>query len=313
MKILYAGSPEFAVPALEKLMCNHEIVGLLCQPDKPKGRGKKVLPPPTKIFAQDHNIPVYQPASLKDPALQEELMSLDADVFVVCAYGKIIPESLLYMYQHHALNIHASILPRWRGAAPIERAILAGDTQTGVCIMKMEKGLDTGPVLLEKRMHIESRNSHDLTNALSRLGADAMLEDITLLEEGSYDLEEQPLDGVTYAHKIEKSEFKIDFTKGNEEIIQHINAFYPRAECVIDHLPVKVLRAEVVSCESHLVPGTIISNGKAGLDVATGSGGIRILDMQMVGKKPCAWSVIRNGYSNLFTVGKVFARSNAGE
>ena len=287
MRIVFAGTPEFAVPALEALIASeHTVVGVFTQPDRPAGRGRKLSSSPVKKCAEAAGIHVFQPVSLKKPESQEPLKQLDPDLMVVAAYGLILPQAVLDIPRLGCWNIHASLLPRWRGAAPIHRAILAGDRETGVGIMQMEAGLDTGPVLLEKRMTIEDRaTTGELHDQLAALGASALVE--ALQNRETLIATPQDEGGVTYAHKIEKSEARLSFDADTQSLDRAIRAFnpFPGAVFELEGEMIKVWRAEPVEECTSKPPGTIVSGGPEGILVATTDGALRITEIQRPGSR----------------------------
>lgn len=304
MKVAFAGTPEFAQVALEQLhAAGFAIPLVLTQPDRPAGRGMKLQASPVKQFAVAHGIPVAQPRSLrldgKYPddarAAQAALQAAAPDVMVVAAYGLILPEWVLTLPRLGCLNIHASLLPRWRGAAPIQRAIEAGDAESGVCIMQMERGLDTGPVLLEKRLNIGERETGgELHDRLARLGAEAIVEALAQLDA----LTPRPQDDVqaTYARKLEKHEARIDWNEAAIDIERRVRAFnpWPVAFTTLDGQPLRIWRAEATAGAGQ--PGTVIAAANAGIDVATGDGALRILELQPAGKRVLTAAQFLNGH-----------------
>ena len=283
LRIVFMGTPDFSVPALDALVkAGHEIVAVYCQPPRPAGRGKKERPSPVQARAEALELEVRHPASLKSAPEQAEFAALKADVAVVVAYGLILPQAILDAPLNGCLNIHASLLPRWRGAAPIHRAIMAGDTETGVCIMQMEAGLDTGPVLLRKSTAIGAEETTgQLHNRLSALGADAIVEALGRLDDLTPEPQEQH--GITYAEKIDKSEAHIDWAWRAAEVDRHIRGLspFPGAWCDANGQRLKFLASRVVSgCGA---PGEILDDA---LTVACGQGAVEILRLQRAGKGP---------------------------
>ncbi len=283
LRIVFMGTPEFSVPVLDALLeAGHEIAAVYCQPPRPAGRGKKDRPSPVQARAEALALDLRHPVSLKDKAAQAEFAALNADVAVVVAYGLILPQAILDAPTRGCLNIHASLLPRWRGAAPIHRAIMAGDTETGVCIMQMEAGLDTGPVLLQKHTRIGAEETTgQLHNRLSDMGAAAIVEALDRLE----DLTPVPQDdvGVTYADKIDKSEAQLDWAWRAAEVDRHIRGLspFPGAWCDINGQRLKFLASRVTSgCGA---PGEVLDDA---LTVACGQGAVEILRLQRAGKGP---------------------------
>lgn len=275
------GTPDFSVPVLEAVAAAHEVVAVYCQPPRPAGRGKAERPTPVHTRAVDLGLPVHHPARLKSPEDQAEFAALKADVAVVVAYGLILPQAVLDAPRLGCLNIHASLLPRWRGAAPIHRAIMAGDPETGICIMQMEAGLDTGPVLLRETTPIGAEETTaDLHDRLSAMGAQAILTALDRLP----DLTPvpQPEEGVTYATKIDKAEARVDWSRPAVEVDRLIRGLspFPGAWCDIGGERVKLLRARLG--EGSGLPGQVLN----GLTIACGTGAVEIMQVQREGKKP---------------------------
>ncbi len=291
LRIAFAGTPQFALPALRALLgSRHRVVGVLTQPDRPAGRGRELRASPVKLLAMEHSIPVAQPTSLKTPEGRVELHGWAPDLMVVVAYGLILPQVVLDLPRLGCLNIHGSLLPRWRGAAPIHRAILAGDAETGVSIMQLEAGLDTGPVLLERRHPIGTNDtSGDLHDVLSELGAAALLEAIDGLSAGRLLPRPQPVEGVTYASKIEKSEAPIDWSHSSGRIDRQVRAFnpWPIAETTFAGESLRVLRAGIAaSAGGTAAPGTLLGLADDGLHVSCGEGVLAVREVQRAGKRP---------------------------
>ena len=290
LRIIFMGTPDFSVPVLKALhAAGHRIVAVYSQPPRPAGRrGLELTPSPVHRTAQALGIPVRTPASFRDPAEVEAFRALDADVAVVVAYGLLLPESILTGTRLGCYNGHASLLPRWRGAAPIQRAIMAGDRETGMMVMKMDKGLDTGPVALAERVEIgESMTAGELHDRLAEVGARLMAEAMEKLEKGNLPLTPQPGDGVLYAAKIGKEESRIDFSKPARDVHNHIRGLapFPGAwfEAEIHGRPerIKVLKSE--PAEGSGAPGTVLDDRLA---IACGTGAIRPLRLQRAGGKP---------------------------
>ena len=281
MKVVFMGTPEFSVAALDAIVgAGHEVVCVYCQPPRPAGRGKKERPSPVQARAEALGLPVRHPVSLKGAEAQEAFAALGADVGVVVAYGLILPVVVLEAPRFGCLNIHASLLPRWRGAAPIQRAIIAGDAETGVGIMQMEAGLDTGPVLLEKRLAIGAEETAgELHDRLSVLGAEAIVEALGAL--GDLEPVAQPEAGVTYAAKIDKAEARVDWTRSAEEVSRLIRGLapFPGAWCLVGEERVKLLGARVA--EGSGAPGEVLR----GFTVACGSGAVEVTKAQRAGKQ----------------------------
>jgi methionyl-tRNA formyltransferase len=286
------GTPDFAVPTLRALhAASHEVVAVYTQPPRPAGRGKKLQPSAVQRAAEELGIDVRTPKSLKSPEEQAAFAALDADVAVVAAYGLILPQPILDAPQHGCLNVHASILPRWRGAAPIHRAIMAGDPVTGVTIMQMEAGLDTGPMLATVRTPIEGKTTGELTGELAELGAQLMVG--TLHELSNHRAIPQDDAEATYAPKIDKAEARIDWSRPADEVVRHIHALspFPGAWCELAGERVKLLRAETV--EGAGQHGEVIDDRLA---IACGSGAIRPLRLQRAGKPAMDLADFLRGY-----------------
>ena len=269
MRIAFMGTPEFAVPTLEALIgAGHEVAAVYSQPPRPAGRGKALRPSPVQQRAEAAGIQVRTPLTLRDPKEQEAFRALGLDAAVVAAYGLILPVPVLEAPRHGCLNVHASLLPRWRGAAPVQRAILAGDETTGVCIMQMEKGLDTGPVLAWRETPVDGRNAGDLTEELARIGAAAMVE--VLGDLPAHLPEPQSEDGVTYALKIEKHEARLEFGRRAVEVERQVRAFAPSPGAFFDHAGerIKIHSARVEAATGE--PGTVL-DGRLAIGCAEGS------------------------------------------
>ena len=276
------GTPDFSVPALNALVdAGHEIACVYTQPPRPAGRGKKERPTPVHQRADALGLMVRHPRSLRNEEAQSDFAALDADLAVVVAYGLILPQPVLDAPAHGCLNIHASLLPRWRGAAPIHRAIMAGDGETGICIMQMEAGLDTGPVLLRRSTPIgETDTTGDLHDRLAAMGGEMIVETLQMLDRLAPD--PQPETGVTYAEKIDKAEARIDWTEQAENVARHINGLspFPGAWTDLDGERLKLLRAQPT--DGNAAPGTHLG----GFRVACSTGAVQILEAQRQGKRP---------------------------
>ncbi len=283
MKIIFAGTPHFAAAALETLLAQQfDVAAVLTQPDRPAGRGMQLTPSPVKQLALQHGLPVLQPRSLKDADIQLELAAYAADVMVVAAYGLILPQAVLQLPRHGCLNIHASLLPRWRGAAPIQRAILAGDSETGITVMQMDAGLDTGDMLLKKSCPITAHdNAQTLHDKLAELGATAIVEALRLLEQNRLVRTPQDAALTTYAAKLSKAEAQIDWTGDATHIANAVRAYnpFPVATATLNATPIKIWQA---SARADLVgkPGTVLSVDKDGIVVACGQGALRLEILQ---------------------------------
>jgi len=294
LRLLFAGTPDFAVPCLAALLdAGHEVIGVYTQPDRPAGRGRKLQMSPVKALALDRGIPVYQPESLKrDPEAVEQLRALGADLMVVVAYGLLLPTSVLEAPRLGCVNVHASLLPRWRGAAPIQRAILAGDAETGVCIMRMEAGLDTGPVYHRVATPIDPRETGgSLHDRLAELGARALVEALPGIAEGSRAPDAQDDALATYAHKLSKDEATIDWSAPADAIERQVRAFdpWPVAQTTLEGATLRIWSAEAESEDmagDSAAPGTVVGADRTGIRVATGAGRLCVTRLQPAGKKP---------------------------
>ncbi|MEM7721691.1 MAG: methionyl-tRNA formyltransferase [Pseudomonadota bacterium] len=282
MRIVFMGTPNFSVPVLDALVeAGHEVVAVYSQPPRRAGRGKKERPSPVQARAEALGLDVRHPVSLRDADAQAEFAALGADIAVVVAYGLILPQAVLDGPKRGCLNIHASLLPRWRGAAPIHRAVMAGDAETGVCIMQMEAGLDTGPVLLRRAVEIGAEETTgELHDRLSLLGAEAVVEALAQLDE--LVPEAQPQDGITYAEKIDKSEARIDWTTDAGQIDRQIRGLspFPGAWTEVAGKRLKLIRSRVV--DGFGAPGTVLD----GFTIAAGDGAVEIVQVQPEGKGP---------------------------
>ena len=284
MRLIFAGTPEFAAHALRAIIAaGHDVVLVLTQPDRPAGRGMTLHASPVKELAQASGIEVFQPTTLRDAAAQERVQAVAADAMIVAAYGLILPQVVLDMPRFGCINIHASLLPRWRGAAPIQRSILAGDAETGVCIMQMEAGLDTGPVLHSGNLPIESDDTAaTLHDKLADLGARLVVEALKRLPLTPCP---QPESGVTYAAKIEKAEAALDWRLPAAQLSRQIRAFnpFPGALACLEASNIKIWQAHVESASGE--PGTLLAADKHGVVVACGEGSLRLTELQKAGGK----------------------------
>ena len=282
MRVVFMGTPDFSVPVLDALVdAGHEVVAVYSQPPRPAGRGKKDRPSPVHARAEVLGLPVHTPVSLRTDAAQAVFAAHDADVAVVVAYGLLLPQAVLDAPQHGCLNIHASLLPRWRGAAPIHRAIMAGDAETGICIMQMEAGLDTGPVLLREATRIApGETTGRLHDRLSEMGARLIVDALAQLP--GLTPQPQPDEGVTYAAKIDKAEARVDWARPAAEVANHICGLspFPGAWCDVDGERIKLLAAIVA--EGQGAPGAVLD----GFTVACAEGAVQITLAQRPGKKP---------------------------
>jgi methionyl-tRNA formyltransferase len=290
LRIVFAGTPAFAVPSLRAAASRNEVVAVYTQPDRPAGRGRALTPSPVKLEALKRGIPVLQPETLKSQVSRDALRALQPDLLIVVAYGLILPPGILDIPRHGCWNVHASQLPRWRGAAPIQRAIEAGDTQTGICLMQMEKGLDTGPVLLPSPLPIgESETAGQLHDRLAELGAQVLADGLGLLRAGMRPVPQpQPEAGVTYAHKLEKGEARLDWTLSAQRLANKVRAFnpWPIAEAQIAGERARIHGAVALPLAHGQAPGSVLFAGRDGIDIACGEGALRIRVLQREGGKP---------------------------
>ncbi len=290
MRVIFMGTPEFSVPALRAIAARHDVVAVYSQPPRAAGRGQKPRPSAVHRAAEELGIEVRTPLRLRDPADQDAFATLEADVAVVVAYGLILPQAILDAPRLGCLNIHASLLPRWRGAAPIHRAVMAGDAETGVAIMQMEAGLDTGPVLAEARTPIGvEETTADLHDRLSVMGAELVVD---VLDRLPLPAVPQAEEGVTYAAKIDKAEARVDWTRAAAEVDRLIRGLspFPGAWCEIAGERVKLLRSRVVAGQG--APGQVLE----GFTVACGSGAVEVLEAQRSGKKPMRAEELLRGW-----------------
>jgi len=289
LRIVFAGTPAFAVPSLRAAASRNEVVAVYTQPDRPAGRGRALTPSPVKLEAIKRGIPVLQPESLKSQLARDALAALQPDLMIVVAYGLILPQKILDIPRHGCWNVHASLLPRWRGAAPIQRAIEAGDSETGICLMQMEKGLDTGPVLLPSPLPIgESETAGQLHDRLAELGAQVLADGLGLLRAGMRPVPQpQPETGVTYAHKLEKGEAKLDWSQPAQQLANKIRAFnpWPMAEAELAGERIRIHAALAMPLAHGQPPGRVLFAGRDGIDVACGQGALRIRVLQREGGK----------------------------
>ncbi|WP_461058636.1 methionyl-tRNA formyltransferase [Silanimonas algicola] len=297
MRIVFAGTPEFSVPCLDAAAARGEVVAVYTQPDRPAGRGRALAESPVKQRAKQLGIDVVQPVTLRDAEAQAQLRELQPDLMVVVAYGLILPQAVLDIPTHGCWNVHASLLPRWRGAAPIQRAIEAGDAETGVDLMRMEKGLDTGPLMLRLTTPITGADTGGtLHDRLSALGAEVLGDGLKLLRAGMVPVATpQPAEGATYAHKLDKAEAKLEWAQSAAVLARKVRAFHPWpiAECelagerlrVHAAVPLSAAAAQALDVARH-PPGTVVAGTKEGLTVACGEGALRLTVVQREGGKP---------------------------
>ena len=290
LRVVFAGTPDFSVPCLEACRASGaEVVAVYTQPDRPAGRGRKLTPSPVKQAAETAGIPVEQPESLKSAEAQAALAAYAPDLMVVVAYGLILPRKVLAIPRLGCWNVHASLLPRWRGAAPIQRAILAGDAESGVDLMQMEAGLDTGPVLLERRTPISRDDTGgSLHDRLAALGADVLAEGLARVMAGDVLASRaQPQEGVTYAHKLDKAEARLDFARPAIELERQVRAFdpWPVAEGDVAGETLRIWAARAVDGQPGAFPGSVLNMTRDGIDIACGEGALRVTALQRAGGK----------------------------
>ncbi len=310
LNIVFAGTPDFAATHLKALIeSHHNVIAVYSQPDRPAGRGKKLQKSAVKQVAEQHELPVYQPLNFKEQADRDELASLNADIMVVVAYGLILPVPVLETPKYGCVNVHASLLPRWRGAAPIQRAVEAGDSESGVTIMQMEKGLDTGPMLEVVTCDITAdETGGSLHDKLMTIGSPALVKALDDIALGQAAPEVQNHDLANYAHKIEKPDLDVQWSESAEIIERKIRAFNPFPVCFsqLNGERIKLFDAECVSVADGKQPGEIVEVSKAGICVATADGGLLLKRLQIPGKKPMPIADLLNGYSDKFQVGQCF-------
>ncbi len=314
LKIIFAGTPDFAAKHLAALIhSEHQVVAVYCPPDKPAGRGKKLTACATKTLALSHDIIVEQPLNFKELDAQQQLKSYNADVMVVVAYGLLLPEVILSAPRLGCINVHGSLLPKWRGAAPIQRALEAGDSETGVTLMQMDKGLDTGEMILTARCAITSTDtSASLYDKLAELGPSALLDTLALMVEGDYPRITQDNDASTYAAKLDKAEAELDWQLSADILDRKIRAYIPWPVAQFTFIDekatthrIRVWQASLVILDSVHSAGTIAAVDKQGIVVSTGQGNIRLETLQLPGKKALAVSDILNGRADWFKVGQL--------
>nr|WP_268991739.1 methionyl-tRNA formyltransferase [Limnobaculum eriocheiris] len=308
MRIIFAGTPDFAARHLDALLSSHhQIVGVFTQPDRPAGRGNKLTPGPVKQLAEQHDIPVFQPKSLRPEENQRLVAQLNADVMVVVAYGLILPLAVLNMPRLGCINVHGSLLPRWRGAAPIQRSLWAGDSETGITIMQMDEGLDTGDMLYKLTCPILPEDtSATLYDKLASLGPEGLLNTLAALSEGTIKAEKQDDALANYADKLSKEEAKLDWSLSAAQLERCIRAFnpWPVSYFIIDDQPIKVWAADVIEGNSQAEPGTILEAGKSGIQIATAQGILNITQLQPAGKKAMSAQDLLNSRREWFISGQ---------
>ncbi len=303
MRIVFAGTPDFAVPCLRAAAGKAEIVAVYTQPDRPAGRGRGLMPSPVKKEALLRGIPVLQPENFRTRESKDALRALKPDLMIVVAYGLILPQSVLDIPELGCWNVHASLLPRWRGAAPIQRAIEAGDTQTGICLMQMEKGLDTGPVLLSQAIAIgPDETGGQLHDRLAALGAQVLSDGLGLVRAGINLLPQpQPEDGVTYAHKLEKHEARLDWSQPARALADRVRAFnpWPMAEAQLAGERVRLHAALALDEPHDTAPGTVLRATRDGIDIACGTGALRVHTLQREGGRAISAADFLNARQDL--------------
>jgi len=288
LRLVFAGTPEFALPPLAAaLAAGGELRAVYTQPDRPAGRGRQLQPSPVKQAALEAGVEVRQPLNFKSAEARARLADLQPDLMIVVAYGLILPQSVLDIPRHGCWNLHASLLPRWRGAAPIQRAIEAGDTETGICLMQMERGLDTGPVMLERRTPIADEDTAGhLHDRLAQLAGEVLTEGLARLRAGQLPAARpQPESGVTYAHKLDKAEARLDFSRPAIELERRTRAFqpWPVAECTLAGERLRVHAARALNASTTAAPGTVLAASAEGIDIACGEGCLQLLRVQREG------------------------------
>ncbi|MBK6263268.1 methionyl-tRNA formyltransferase [Citrobacter youngae] len=308
LRIIFAGTPDFAARHLDALLSSgHNVVGVFTQPDRPAGRGKKLMPSPVKVLAEENQgIPVFQPVSLRPQENQQLVSDLHADVMVVVAYGLILPKAVLDMPRLGCINVHGSLLPRWRGAAPIQRSLWAGDTETGVTIMQMDVGLDTGDMLHKLSCPITAEDtSGSLYDKLADLGPQGLIETLKQLAAGTIKPVVQDESLVTHAEKLSKEEARIDWSLSATQLERCIRAFnpWPMSWLEIEGQPVKVWKASVIAVNTQSAPGTILEATKQGIQVATGDGILNLIALQPAGKKAMSAQDLLNSRREWFVPG----------
>ncbi len=311
LRIIFAGTPDFAARHLDALLSSgHQVVGVFTQPDRPAGRGKKLMPSPVKVLAEEHGLPVFQPASLRPQENQQLVADLNADVMVVVAYGLILPKAVLDMPRLGCINVHGSLLPRWRGAAPIQRSLWAGDADTGVTIMQMDVGLDTGDMLYKLSCPITDEDtSATLYDKLAELGPKGLIDTLQQLADNRVQPEVQDEALVTYAEKLTKEEARLDWSLPAAQLERCIRAFnpWPMSWLEIDGQPVKVWQASVIAGPVNAAPGTIVEANKQGIQVATVEGILNLESLQPAGKKAMSAQDLLNSRREWFTPGNSLA------
>jgi methionyl-tRNA formyltransferase len=308
LRIIFAGTPEFAAVALQALLSSsHQVIAVYTQPDRKAGRGLHLTESPVKVLAKQYNIPIYQPKSLKDESEQDTLKNLNADVMVVAAYGMLLPAAVLNLPRLGCVNIHPSLLPRWRGAAPIQRTIFAGDQKTGVTIMQMDEGLDTGPILLMREYTLtHDETTKTLHDKLAEIGAEALLATLDLLAQNKIQAIPQDNSLSTYANKISKEEALIDWEQPAQELEWEVRAFnpWPVAFTTWQDQHLRIWQAKAITMQQQAEPRTILHVSRDGIDIATGKGALRLLQVQLPGGKVLSVSDFYNAHREKLIVGE---------
>jgi methionyl-tRNA formyltransferase len=298
LAVVFAGTPDFALPSLDAIAASrHRLVAAFTQPDRRSGRGQRLASSPVKERALELGIPVIQPASLCEPAAQDALAAFAPEVMVVVAYGLLLPAPILELPRLGCLNVHASLLPRWRGAAPVARAILAGDSTTGVCIMRMEAGLDTGPVMLRREVAIGARETAgELESRLAGEGGSMIVDALEVLAAGRASFIPQDAAQATYASKLDKKEARLDWREPARVLERRIRALNPRpvAETTLDGAQLRIFESELVAAPAGAVPGTILGADAKGIVVVTGDGALALLRIQLPGRRPVTAAELAN-------------------
>lgn len=312
LRIVFAGTPDFAAQHLDALIqSHHDVIAVYSQPDRPAGRGKKLKASEVKQLALTHDIPVYQPENFKSDEAKQQLADLDADIMIVVAYGLLLPKAVLETPKLGCINVHGSILPRWRGAAPIQRAIWAGDAETGVTIMQMDEGLDTGDMISIATCPIEAHDtSASLYSKLAELGPTALIDTLATIADGTANAEKQNDKLANYAKKLSKDEANIDWQMPAQQIERNIRAFNPWPICFtqMQGNTVKIYAAELVNLDGNV--GEVLAADKTGITVATGEGALKITQLQPQGKKPMSVQDFLNGRADWVTVGTILGDNN---
>lgn len=308
LRILFAGTPDFAAANLQALLnAGHEVIGVYTQPDRPAGRGRKLTPSPVKKVALEHKLPVFQPLNFKQQEDRQQLAELQADLLIVVAYGLLLPKAVLDAPRLGCINVHASLLPRWRGAAPIHRSLLAGDSETGVTIMQMDEGLDTGAMLLKKSCPIDSNEtSGDLHDKLALIGAEALLQSLPGIADQTISHEQQDDSLACYAHKLEKAEGEINWNRPAADIALQIRGLspWPVAYTSLDGSTMRVWLAETTEQNStNTIPGQVIATDKKAIYVACADKALKLLKIQLPGSKAMDTSAVLNAKRELFADG----------